>query len=307
MKYTKEAVHSLSYLTQDSNEKIATDCSSNSNSNSSCTNVESTPIYQALKGCSLYKHHEKLVSIVDFLRISSHNLISISGHPSIIAKLKTLCETPKLLLKGMSVPSKYPSKWTTHFCAKFICDVVEVIKEDRRLSENKVAIKSTRKCHSSYNLLHLVAFALFNMHIQARLKVQSDTMSRKRKTYSRTKTVKDLLIKSTVHNPELVEVRSEQILDELLCPMCNHRSLVTLTTKADVETRSNLIREGYKRKLNEWSAGGQKGSKPRMGKTENQVLGCVCYMQNCIGNSDGSGCFKCKSDKGDVQKKPDNR
>ena len=207
----------------------------------------------------------------------------------------------------MSGSSKYPSKWTTHFCAKFICDVVEVIEEDRRLSENKVARKSTRKCHSSYNLLPPAAFALLNMHSEARLKVQSDTMSRKRKTYSRTKTVKDLLIKSTVHNPELVEVRSEQILDELLCPMCNHRSLVTLTTKADVETRNNLIREGYERKLNEWSAGGQKGSKPRMEKTESQVLGCVCYMQNCIGNSVGSGYFKCKSDKGDVQKKPDNR
>ena len=249
MKYTNEAVHSLSNLTQDSNEKIATDCSfnSNSNSNSSCTNVESTPIYQALKGYSLYKHHEKLVAIVDFLHISSHNPISISGHPSIIAKLETLCETPKLLLKGMSGSSKYPNKWTTHFCAKFICDVVEVIKEDRRLSENKIARKSTRKCHSSYNLLPPAAFALFNMHSQARLKVQSDTMSRKRKTDSRTKTVKDLLIKSTVHNPELVEVRSEQILDELLCPMCNHRSLVTLTTKADVETRNNLIRELYER------------------------------------------------------------
>ena len=185
--------------------------------------------------------------------------------------------------------------------------MVEVIKEDRRLSENKIARKSTRKCHSSYNSLPPAAFALFNMHSQARLKVQSDTMSRKRKTDSRTKTVKDLLIKSTVHNPELVEVRSEQILDELLCPMCNHRSLSTLTTKADVETRNNLIREGYERRLNEWSAGGQTGSKPQMGKTESQVLGCVCYMQNCIGNSDGSGCFKCKSDKGDGQKKPDNR
>ena len=111
MKYTKEAVHSLSYLTQDSNEKIATDCSSNSNSNSSCTNVESTPIYQALKGYSLYKHHEKLAAIVNFLRISSHNPISISGDPSIIAKLDTICKTPELLLKGMKGCSKYPIKW----------------------------------------------------------------------------------------------------------------------------------------------------------------------------------------------------
>ena len=57
--------------------------------------------------------------------------------------------------------------------------------------------------------------------------------------------------------------------------------------------------------MNEWTAAGKKGMKPQMGKTVSQVLGCSCYMQNCIGNADGSGCFKCKKLEGKVEKEHD--
>ena len=90
------------------------------------------------------------------------------------------------------------------------------------------------------------------------------------------------------------------ILDDLLCPICNHRSLVSVTTKDKADRANELIMQSFELKLHEWNLKGRKGQRPRMGKTESQVLGCVCYMQNCIGNTDGSGCFKCKQLDGDV-------
>ena len=306
MNVTQAAVDKLnSCLTQDSTEDLSVDGRS---SNSTSPTLESSPIFQALKGYSLFKHHVKLEAIVDFLRLSSYNPIFISGDPTILAKLECICENPKLVLKGMKSSSKYPSKWTTNFCARFICDVVELIEEDRRVSDSKVARKSPRKGATNTSSLPPAASALFNMYNQARLRVQNESISRKRKTNNnKVKTVRDLLIKSTVHNPEFVEVSSDQILDELLCPICNHRSLVAITTKAEVNMANELIKTAYEKKLNEWSGAGKKGSKPRMSKTESQVLGCVCYMQNCIGNSDGSGCFKCKKLEGKVEKKADKR
>ena len=292
-------------MTQESTKHSASDRSSNSPSTTNETTSHS--IYQALKGYSLFKHHEKLAVIVDFLRMSSHNPISISNDPSIIARIDNLCETPKVLLRRMSKSCKYPSTWTTHFCATFICDVVETIDEDRKLNESKVVRKSNRKSHCSYSSLPPAAFALYDMHRQARLKVENETISRKRKTDSRVKSVHDLLIKSTVHNPEFVEVRPEQIIEDLLCPMCNHRSLIAVSTKEEVDMANDVIKESYEKKFKEWEANGKKGSKPRMGKTESQILGCVCYVQNCIGNSDGSGCFRCKSSSEKLQKKLDNR
>ena len=98
---------------------------------------------------------------------------------------------------------------------------------------------------------------------------------------------------------------SDQILENLLCPMCNHRSLVSLTTKEEAELANRLIKESFDQKMIEWSARGRKGTKPRMGKTQSQVLGCVCYMQNCIANTDGSCCFKCKTLEGTAGKTND--
>ena len=115
------------------------------------------------------------------------------------------------------------------------------------------------------------------------------------------------LIRTTVHNPSFVEVDSDQILENVLCPVCNHRSLVSVTTKAEADLANQLTRELYDKKVEQWKAGGMKTTKPRMGKTSSQILGCVCYMRDFIGNTDGSGCFKCKKIQGNVNKTLDTR
>ena len=97
-------------------------------------------------------------------------------------------------------------------------------------------------------------------------------------------------------SPDLQAARSKERIHRL-----------STTTKAEANMANELIKTAYKKKLNEWSGAGKKGSKPRMSKTESQVLGCVCYMQNCIGNLDSSGCFKCKKLEGKVEKKADKR
>ena len=262
-----------------------------------------SPVFLALKGYSLFKHNVKLEAIVNFLNLSSFDPIVTSRDPTIIAKIEALCEEPKLILKGMKRGSKYPSKWTTHFCAQFICQIVKFIEEDQKLSVTKTARKSHRKKSS----LPPAASQLVTMVNEARLRVRGESISRKRKTGSKVKTVEDYLIKSTVHNPGFVQVSSDQILDHLLCPICNHRSLVSQTTQEEAELTNTLVLESFEQKLNQWTCGGKKGARPRMGKTASQILGCVCYMQNCLGNNDGSGCFKCKALEGNVSKKVDTR
>ena len=73
-----------------------------------------------------------------------------------------------------------------------------------------------------------------------------------------------------------------------------------MTTKDEADRANKLIMKTIDVKLHEWDMKGRKGQRPCMGKTESQILGRVCYMQNCIGNTDGSGCFKCKQLDGNV-------
>ena len=306
MNFSSDAVSKLgSYLTQDSVDGEDSDARSSSNYSSPA--IELSPIFRALKGYALYKHHAKLEAIVNFLRLSSYNPIFISGDESILAKIDSICESPKLLLKRMKGAAKYPQTWTSHFSAKFICEVVELIEQDRKISDSKVARKSPRKKGTTTGLPP-AASILVKMYQEARHKVENDSNCRKRKARNTTvKTVEDLLLKSAVHHEELVQVRSEQILHNLLCPICNHQSLVPITTKEEAVTTNDNIRAVYERKLKEWSMDGKKGTKPRMGKTVSQVLACSCYMQNCIGNVDGRGCFKCKELGGNVETKHDKR
>ena len=301
MNFTQQ---SLDYLTQDSCCSVASDhenTQSESTSSSSTIPNPLSPVLQALKGYSLYKHDEKLEAVVAFLRLSSYKPIFSSGDLTNIAKIEALTEEPKMLLRGRKGSCKYPSKWTSHFCAQFIYNAVELIEKDMKLSEQRLGRKNLRK----KNFLPPAAVTLVQMVEQARLKVRSENISRKRKTTSRVKTAKDYLLKSTVHNPGFVEITHDQILEHLLCPMCNHRSLVSLTTQLEAQMANKAIRESFERKMKDWNVAGKKGSKPRMGKTESQILGCVCYMQNCINNDDGSGCFKCKQLGGSVSKDND--
>ena len=64
------------------------------------------------------------------------------------------------------------------------------------------------------------------------------------------------------------------------------RSLVCITTKEQADSENSRLESVFNQKMTEWNSKGRVGSKPRMG------------TQNCIGNNDGSGCFKCKSENG---------
>ena len=116
-----------------------------------------------------------------------------------------------------------------------------------------------------------------------------------------------LLKGAAIHNPNFVEVTQDKIEANLICPLCNHRSLVSVTSKEQATAENERIQKAYTRKFEEWSTNGSVGRKPRMEKTHSQILGCVCFMQNCVGNNDGSGCFKCFSDNGSKNKKQDER
>ena len=178
--------------------------------------------------------------------------------------------------------------------------IVLLIEEDLNLV-NKSTGASRRSSRSSKKVitsLPCAASQLVQMVNEARLKVENDKMSlglRKRKT-NQQKTVKDYMMKTTNHDSEFKEITKDDIEDSLLCPLCNRRSVICVTTREEVEETNKNIRIEYETKLAAWTAKGKVGSKPRTKKTESQVLGCVCYTQNCIGNIDGSGCFECKDE-----------
>ena len=209
---------SLDHLTQDSTscsiasdqEKTPSEKSSNS---SSPKPTLPCPVFQALKGYSLFKLDGKIEAIIAFLRLSSYDTIFTSGNLANKLKIEALTEEPKLLLKTRRNSSKMPSKWTSHFCAQFICDAVELMEQDLKVSKERTGRKSARNKNSS---LPPAASKLIRMVEEARLKVRSETVSRKQKTTSRVKTVQDYLLKSTVHNPKFVEITPDQILDHLL-------------------------------------------------------------------------------------------
>ena len=295
MKFTQEALSAT--IDQDDTGSIG----SNSGGTDSTTADENSPLFLALKGYKLFKHHVKLEAIVDFLNLSSFDPIFTSGDYNNIVRMDAMCEGPRMILRGLKGTSKYPSKWNSTFCARFIINAVELMEKDMKMGESNIAArKSPRKKSNPTSSLPPAAAALFVMVQEARVKAQHEhTTSKKRKT-GKTKSVQELLLKNTAHNPEFVEVTAEMILDDLLCPICNHRSLVSVTTKDEADRANELIMQSFELKLHEWNLKGRKGQRPRMGKTESQVLGCVCYMQNCIGNTDGSGCFKCKQLDGNV-------
>ena len=271
------------------------------------TPIEMEPVFKVLKGYSLYKHDEKLQAIVAFLRLSSFAPIFKSHDVSLMVKLESLCEAPIQIVKSMKGPCKYTAKWTTKFCATFIIEVVQIIELDRAAELSKSARKSDR--NKNKHSLPSAAAALVSMVKSARLKVQGDQMTngnsghRNKRKNGSVKTVNDYMIKGNiVHNPNFIEVTIDKIEHNVLCPLCNHRSLVSITTKGEVDAENKTIQDVYSQKVREWNQKGRNGNKPKMCRTKSQILGCVCYTQNCIGNSDGSGCFVCK-DKGGCMEK----
>ena len=230
------------------------------------------PLYRALKGYSLYKQEAKLQAIVDFLQLSSYTSLLISQDPDLCSQLSSICEGPANVLKGMKSASKWPSKWTTSFCAQFIIEVVEILERDRKLYQSLATRKSNRK--SLKDALPPSASKLVSMVEKARAKIQVDLYTsgstvygRKRKAATK-QSVGDFLLKGAPdYNPNFVEVTSDKVESHLLCPLCNHRSLVSITSKEQVDTRNERIQESFEKKMDVWNSDSRDGRKPRMENT----------------------------------------
>ena len=118
-------------------------------------------------------------------------------------------------LKGSS---KYPNKWNSTFCARFVLDAVELMEKDIRMRDsNKTTQKSQRKKAHSTGSLPPAAVALITMVQEARIKVQNEHAPTKKRKAGRVKTVQGLLLKNTAHNPEFVEVTADMILQNIQC------------------------------------------------------------------------------------------
>ena len=275
-------------------------------SNESDTPISMRPLFKTLKGYLLFRQVHKLQAVADFLQLSSYTSFLLTQDSDLVTDMNSICDAPGKVIKGMKGACKFPSKWCTGFTARFIIEVVAVIESDR--TKYKSGRKSSRKTIQSS--LPPAAAKLVTMVEQARLKVQGEIMkgsaqihSKKRKSSSE-KTVEDLLIKyRPTHDPNFMEVKEIDVESNLVCPLCNHRSLISTTTREEADAANKCIQEKFEKKVEEWEQNGRVSRKPRMEKTHSQILGCVCFMQNCVGNSDGSGCFKCKFNNGCISMK----
>ena len=180
-----------------------------------------------------------------------------------------------------------------------------MLREDRACNE----VKSKRKFPKK-NVLPPAVVKIMEMVEQVELKVENEKKTTTRGSNKKLKgkeLVKDLMLSRVEFQSELTEVSMEMIEKILLCLLCNHRSIVPLTKKEDVIYANKVILHNYELRVKEWESSGKKGIKPRAKGTESQILGCVCYMQNCIGSTNGNGCFSCKDLNGDVPTIPDTR
>ena len=105
MNFNPTAVNQLVSCNSQCAEESATSSSCYKQKESSHTSSGDTSdkldvlVFQALKGYTLYKKEAKQVAIVDFLKISSFSSVFTSDDPLIIAKVESLCDPIKNILK----------------------------------------------------------------------------------------------------------------------------------------------------------------------------------------------------------------
>ena len=61
------------------------------------------------------------------------------------------------------------------------------------------------------------------------------TSTGKKQKSTKPKLVHDYMLKHSNHKAELKMVSQDDIEANLLCPLCNHQSLISLTTKAETD------------------------------------------------------------------------
>ena len=316
MHIEKSAVNHIVVLA-DSNQPVGSSSSSSSlsdlhsSSNSSTKQDEpgdtkrntdiDDPVLTALKGYSLYNLSEKQDAIVNFLKLSSFSTVFTSGNPDINNRVEVLCQSTKNMLKTLKNGTSLPSKWKAKNCAEFIIDVVTLIEDDEKLSMGSRGRSSSRL--KKTNILPAPAAKLVEMVEKTKMRLKSDQMENKKRKKSGTTpatSIDKYLLNKPIDIDKYTDIHISDIVSNLLSPVCNHRSLTVLHSKEEADKANKTKIDAYENKVKEWENNGKLGTKPRLGKTYSEELGCVCFMQNCIGNNDGAGCFKCKDLNGEV-------
>ena len=258
---------------------------------------ENHNVFKVLEGYSLYKLKEKQEAIHAFLNLSSTSAIFSSGNQDNLDMLEGLCKSPRSALKRQKQSTKsFPVNWGKHFCAKFLTSFYILVEKENDCKKAVERKRSLRKI-----VLPTAANHLLKMVQDAISKVENDSRfsSEKRRKSNQNATTESLLIKTRPIGTNFIEVTEDIIEQNLICPLCNHKSIIALTKKEDVEYANQQIRMNIERRMKEWESNGRVGGKPRIKKTQSQLLGCMCYIQNCIGSTNGNGCFKCRSTNGE--------
>jgi hypothetical protein len=86
---------------------------------------------------------------------------------------------------------------------------------------------------------------------------------------------------------------SDEAQTEEECPYCRQKTVNALDTMDSIEEKNKAILEAHERALKECEKDKTK-KKPRAKPAVSQRLACFSYLQNCLMNPSGSGCFACK-------------
>ena len=264
------------------------------------------PVFKVLEGYSLYKLKEKQKAIHAFLNLSSTSAIFSTGNKDNLSMLNALCEGPKLALKRQKVGTKtYPVNWGKNFCAHFLTSFYILVQKENECKQSVDRKRSLRKQQlptAANHLLTIVKDAISKVENDSRM-----SSPKKRRKKQQNLSAGSLLIKKRPECNNFIEVTAEIIEANLICPICKHKSIVALTKKEDAAVANDQIRINFERRMKEWEINGRVGGKPRIKKTQSQILGCMCYIQNCLGSTNGNGCFKCKSTNGEYPLVLDNK
>ena len=165
--------------------------------------------------------------------------------------LAALCESPRSVLKRQKHSTKsFPVNWGKHFCANFLTYFYILVER-----ENDCKNPVERKRSLWKVVLPTTANHLLKMVQDAISKVENDSgfSSEKRRKRNTTTTSESLLIKNRPASTNFIEVTEEIIEQNLMCPLCNHKSIIALTKKEYVEYANQQIRMNFERRMKkEW-------------------------------------------------------
>ena len=106
---------------------------------------------------------------------------------------------------------------------------------------------------------------------------------------------------SATHFPvaeEILKNRPDWFVQRLKkkCPFCSHDLLSIVQTNRQIFDLKEAIKKEFDFEVSRWKAGGSVGPKPKMTrKVPEQMVVCMCCVQNCVDPSTGKGCNTCQA------------